>query len=110
MEMGVNSLARLTKDTTDRNRTSPLAFTGNKFEFRMVGSSLSVSGPNIILNTIVAEALSQFADILEKSSNFDKDVEELIRETFRKHKRIIYNGNNYSNDWVKEAEKEAYLI
>lgn len=107
MEMGVNSLARLTKDSTDRNRTSPLAFTGNKFEFRMVGSSLSVSGPNIILNTIVAEALSQFADILEKSSNFEKDLDELIKDTIKKHKRIIYNGNNYSDEWVKEAEKRG---
>ena len=107
MEMGVNSLARLTKDTTDRNRTSPLAFTGNKFEFRMVGSSLSVSGPNIIMNTIVAEALSQFADILEKSSNFGKDVDNLIIDTMKKHKRIIYNGNNYSEEWVKEAAKRG---
>ena len=107
MEMGVDSLARLTKDTTDRNRTSPLAFTGNKFEFRMVGSSLSVSGPNIIMNTIVAEALSQFADILEKSSDFDKDVDELIRKTVKEHKRIIYNGNNYSDEWVKEAAERG---
>ena len=73
----------------------------------MVGSSLSVSGPNIILNTIVAEALSQFADILEKSDNLEKDIDELIRETFKKHKRIVYNGNNYSNEWVKEAEKRG---
>lgn len=107
MEVGVHYLAKLTKDITDRNRTSPLAFTGNKFEFRMVGSSLSISGPNIILNTIVAESLSQFADILEKSSNFEKDLEELIKETFKKHKRIIYNGNNYSDEWVKEAEKRG---
>ena len=107
MEFGVHYLAKLTKDLTDRNRTSPLAFTGNKFEFRMVGSSLSISGPNIILNTVVAEALSQFADILEKSSNFEKDLEELIKDTFNKHKRIIYNGNNYSDEWVKEAEKRG---
>ena len=107
MEFGVHYLAKLTKDLTDRNRTSPLAFTGNKFEFRMVGSSLSISGPNIILNTVVAEALSQFADTLEKSSNFEKDLDELIKETFAKHKRIIYNGNNYSDEWVKEAEKRG---
>ncbi|WP_295295632.1 glutamine synthetase III [uncultured Brachyspira sp.] len=107
MEMGVAALARFTKDSTDRNRTSPLAFTGNKFEFRMVGSSLSVSGPNIVLNTIVAEALSQFADILEKSSDFDKDLEELLKENIKKHKRIIYNGNNYSDEWVKEAHKRG---
>lgn len=107
VEVGVNYLAKPTKDTTDRNRTSPLAFTGNKFEFRMVGSSLSISGPNIILNTIVAEALSQFADILEKGSNFEKDLEELIKDTYKKHKRIIYNGNNYSDEWVKEADKRG---
>lgn len=107
MEMGVAALARFTKDSTDRNRTSPLAFTGNKFEFRMVGSSLSVSGPNIVLNTIVAEALSQFADVLEKSSDFDKDLEELLKENIKKHKRIIYNGNNYSDEWVKEAHKRG---
>lgn len=107
MEMGVAALARFTKDSTDRNRTSPLAFTGNKFEFRMVGSSLSVSGPNIVLNTIVAEALSQFADILEKSSDFEKDLEELLKENIKKHKRIVYNGNNYSDEWVKEASKRG---
>lgn len=107
VEVGVNYLAKPTKDTTDRNRTSPLAFTGNKFEFRMVGSSLSISGPNIILNTIVAEALSQFADILEKGSNFEKDLEELIKDAYKKHKRIIYNGNNYSDEWVKEADKRG---
>ena len=107
MEMGVAALARFTKDSTDRNRTSPLAFTGNKFEFRMVGSSLSVSGPNIVLNTIVAEALSQFADVLEKSLDFDKDLEELLKENIKKHKRIVYNGNNYSDEWVKEASKRG---
>ena len=107
MEFGVHYLAKLTKDLTDRNRTSPLAFTGNKFEFRMVGSSLSISGPNIILNTVVAEALSQFADTLEKSSDFEKDLDELIKDTFAKHKRIVYNGNNYSDEWVKEAEKRG---
>ena len=107
MEFGVHYLAKLTKDLTDRNRTSPLAFTGNKFEFRMVGSSLSISGPNIILNTVVAEALSQFADTLEKSSDFEKDLDELIKDAFAKHKRIVYNGNNYSDEWVKEAEKRG---
>ena len=107
MEMGVNSLARLTKDSTDRNRTSPLAFTGNKFEFRMVGSSLSVSSPNMIMNTIVAESLSQFYDILNKSNNFENAVDELIKDTIKKHKRIIYNGNNYSDEWLKEANKRG---
>lgn len=107
MEIGVTALPHFPKDTTDRNRTSPLAFTGNKFEFRMVGSSFSVSGPNIILNTIVAEELSQFADILEKSADFEKDLKELIRNTIKNHKRIIFNGNNYSNEWIKEAEKRG---
>ncbi|MDD2497786.1 MAG: glutamine synthetase III [Desulfitobacteriaceae bacterium] len=109
MEIGVHVMPRLPKDTTDRNRTSPFAFTGNKFEFRMVGSTFSVSGPNIVLNTIVAEELAQFADILETSSNFTKSLNELIKNTITNHKRIIFNGNNYSNEWVKEAEKRGLL-
>ena len=109
MQIGVHVLPRFFRDTTDRNRTSPFAFTGNKFEFRMPGSSLSVSGPNIILNTIVAEQLSLFADILESSDNFQTDLLNLIRNTITEHKRIIFNGNNYSDEWVKEAEKRGLL-
>ncbi|HCP15368.1 MAG TPA: glutamine synthetase type III [Peptococcaceae bacterium] len=107
METGVRTLARVPKDTTDRNRTSPFAFTGNKFEFRMLGSAFSISGPNIILNTIVAEALRQFADLLEGSDDFNTSLMELIRDTIVKHKRIIFNGNNYSEEWVKEAESRG---
>ncbi len=109
MEVGVHVLPKFRKDTTDRNRTSPLAFTGNKFEFRMLGSSFSVAGPNIMMNTIVADALKQFADKLENSENFTKDLHKLIKETIKKHKRIIFNGNNYSNEWIQEAEKRGLL-
>ena len=105
---GVDALPNFTKDTTDRNRTSPFAFTGNKFEFRMPGSSLSVSGPNFVLNTSVAEALRQFADELENSDkDFETALKELMIKTIRKHKRIIFNGNNYSDEWVKEAERRG---
>ena len=109
MEIGVHVLPTFPKDATDRNRTSPFAFTGNKFEFRMLGSSSSVSGPNIILNTIVAEELSQFADELEKAPDFKKALNELIRRTISEHKRIIFNGNNYSDEWVSEAERRGLL-
>ena len=109
MKVGVHVLPRFPKDTTDRNRTSPFAFTGNKFEFRMLGSALSISGPNIILNTIVAEELSQFADFLEQSKDFEQDLHELIKTTIRDHKRIIFNGNNYTDEWVKEAKKRGLL-
>ena len=109
MEIGVHVLPTFPKDTTDRNRTSPFAFTGNKFEFRMLGSSCSVSGPNIVLNTIVAEELCQFADELEKAPDFKKALNELIRRTISEHKRIIFNGNNYSDEWVAEAEKRGLL-
>ena len=109
MEIGVRVLPKFFKDTTDRNRTSPFAFTGNKFEFRMLGSTFSIAGPNIILNTIVAEELRQFADTLEKSTNFDEDLNTLIKNTIRDHKRIIFNGNNYSDDWIQEAEKRGLL-
>ena len=109
MEIGVRVLPKFFKDTTDRNRTSPFAFTGNKFEFRMLGSTFSIAGPNIILNTIVAEELRQFADILEKSNNFDEDINTLIKNTIRDHKKIIFNGNNYSDDWIQEAEKRGLL-
>ncbi len=109
MEIGAHVLPTFPKDTTDRNRTSPFAFTGNKFEFRMLGSSCSVSGPNIALNTIVAEALSQFADELEKAPDFKKALNELIRRTISEHKRIIFNGNNYSDEWVAEAQRRGLL-
>lgn len=109
MKVGVHILPRFAKDTTDRNRTSPFAFTGNKFEFRMLGSTFSISGPNIILNTIVAEELDQFAEILEKSVDFDKAVHQIIVDTYNNHKRIIFNGNNYDDKWVEEAEKRELL-
>ena len=107
MEIGVTALPHFTKDTTDRNRTSPFAFTGNKFEFRMLGSAFSIAGANIVLNTIVAEVLRQFADSLEKSANFNADLAALIQKTIRAHKRIVFNGNNYSDEWVIEAEKRG---
>lgn len=109
MRVGVHILPRFPKDSTDRNRTSPFAFTGNKFEFRMMGSAQSISGPNFVLNTIVAEELKQFSDILENSKDFHHDLHVLIQNTFRDHKRIIFNGNNYSDEWVKEAEKRGLL-
>jgi glutamine synthetase len=109
MKIGVTTLPALPKDATDRNRTSPFAFTGNKFEFRMLGSSFSISGPNIIINTIIADALKGFADKLEKSANFDADLEKLLQETAKKHKRVVFNGNNYSDEWVQEAEKRGLL-
>ena len=109
MEIGASVLPKIPRDTTDRNRTSPFAFTGNKFEFRMVGSASSISGPNIILNTIVAEVLSQFADQLEQSDHFTEDLTALIKETIKNHKRIIFNGNNYSDEWVEEAERRGLL-
>ena len=108
-EIGVSSLPKFKKDTTDRNRTSPFAFTGNKFEFRMLGSSFSIAGPNIILNTIVAESLDQFADELEGAEDFMSAVKALIKKTFIAHKRIVFNGNGYSDEWVKEAEKRELL-
>ncbi|HBT66009.1 MAG TPA: glutamine synthetase type III [Ruminococcaceae bacterium] len=109
MRIGVHVLPRFFKDTTDRNRTSPFAYTGNKFEFRMLGSSHSVSGPNTVLNTIVAEELSKFADILEHAENFESNVLELVSKTVTAHKRIIFNGNNYCNEWVDEAERRGLL-
>lgn len=109
IEIGVRVLPKFFKDTTDRNRTSPFAFTGNKFEFRMLGSTFSIAGPNIVLNTIVAEELKQFADTLENSTDLDKDLNSLIKNTIKNHKRIIFNGNNYSDNWVQEAEKRGLL-
>jgi Uncharacterized protein related to glutamine synthetase len=107
LRIGVSTLPTLPKDTTDRNRTSPFAFTGNKFEFRMVGSSDSIAKPNYILNVIVAETLSQIADKLEKAKDFNSEVQSLIKEIVTKHQKIIFNGNNYSEDWVIEAEKRG---
>lgn len=107
MKVGVHILPRFPKDTTDRNRTSPFAFTGNKFEFRSLGSTVSISGPNIVLNTIVAEELSQFADLLEGAEDFNGALDTLIKKTLSEHKRIIFNGNGYSEEWVKEAEKRG---
>ena len=103
MRVGVDVMPAIPKDTTDRNRTSPLAFTGNKFEFRMLGSSQSVASPNIALNTIMAEELRQFADILETAEDFDKTLHELVCKSFTDHQRIIFGGNGYSEEWKQEA-------
>jgi len=107
LETGVAALPNLPKDTTDRNRTSPFAFTGNKFEFRMLGSAASIAGANIVLNTTVAEVLQEFADRLEKAADFGKEVAAIVRETVTNHKRILFNGNNYSEAWVEEAAKRG---
>lgn len=109
MQIGVSVLPAIPKDTTDRNRTSPFAFTGNKFEFRSLGSSLSISGPNVVLNTIVAETLDEFASRLEKSSDLNAELQELIKEKIIEHKKIIFNGNGYDDEWVREAEKRGLL-
>ena len=107
LEIGVDVLPSIRQDNTDRNRTSPMAFTGNKFEFRMLGSSQSVSGPNIALNTIMAEELKQFADELEKSKDFQSDLQKLIRRVFTEHQRIIFNGNGYDDAWIAEAARRG---
>ena len=107
MRVGVHTLPKFPKDTTDRNRTSPFAFTGNKFEFRMIGSSASVSSANIVLNTSVAEVLRQFADELEGAADFEKSLHALIKRTVAQHKRILFNGNGYDDLWVEEAEKRG---
>ncbi len=109
MEVGVTALPYFAKDTTDRNRTSPFAFTGNKFEFRMVGSTFSVAGPNIVLNSTVADVLCEFADKLEGVKDFNNELEELLRENIKKHKRIIFNGNNYSQEWEDLAKERGLL-
>ena len=108
-KVGVNVMPRFTKDTTDRNRTSPFAFTGNKFEFRMLGSSASISGANVVINTAVAESLRVFADELENSEDFENALHELICREIKAHKRIIFSGNGYDEEWVKEAEKRGLL-
>ena len=107
LNIGVDTLPRIPLDNTDRNRTSPLAFTGNKFEFRMLGSNQSISGPNVALNTIMAEELSQFADVLEKAEDFNAALNDLIKQTFTDHQRIIFNGNGYEMAWVEEARKRG---
>ena len=107
IKVGVHVLPKFPKDTTDRNRTSPFAFTGNKFEFRMLGSAQSISGPNVVLNTAVAESLRQYADELENAENFEQTLHELIRRVIREHKRIIFNGNGYDEAWIAEAERRG---
>jgi glutamine synthetase len=107
LNIGVDSLPTLPKDNTDRNRTSPFAFTGNKFEFRMVPSSASISGANTILNTIVAESLDEIATRLEKAKDINKEAQTIVKEIINEHGRIIFNGNNYSEDWVTEAKKRG---
>ncbi len=107
LHTGVSTLTDFAKDATDRNRTSPFAFTGNKFEFRMVGSRDSVASPNVVLNTIVAEAFSEASDYLEQADNFDAAVHELISKYATEHQRIVFNGNGYSEEWVKEAERRG---
>nr|WP_296033917.1 glutamine synthetase III [uncultured Dorea sp.] len=107
LQTGVDTLPDLAKDATDRNRTSPFAFTGNKFEFRMVGSRDSIAGPNVVLNTIVAEAFSEACDVLEKADNFDEAVHDLIKKYATEHQRVVFNGNGYSDAWVEEAERRG---
>ena len=107
MDLGAKILPKLSKDATDRNRTSPFAFTGNKFEFRMVGSAQSIAGPNTVLNTIVAESLAGIADRLENAKDINKEVMSVLKGIIKKHKRIIFNGNGYSEEWVAEAEQRG---
>ena len=107
IRVGVHVMPKLPKDTTDRNRTSPFAFTGNKFEFRMPGASASISGPNVVLNTAVAESLRQYADALEGSEDFENDLHRLIHDVIAAHKRILFNGNGYDEAWIREAERRG---
>ena len=107
LKVGVDAMPEIPQDTTDRNRTSPLAFTGNKFEFRMLGSSQSIASPSVVLNTIMAEELGQFADRLEKAEDFQSALQELLQETFTAHQRIIFNGNGYDDAWVAEAARRG---
>ena len=107
LAIGVDTLPEIPQDTTDRNRTSPLAFTGNKFEFRMLGSSQSIASPNVVLNTIMAQELEEFADVLEQSNDFQADLQNLLHDTFKAHQRIIFNGNGYGEDWVQEAQRRG---
>ena len=107
LEIGVDTLPEIPQDTTDRNRTSPLAFTGNKFEFRMLGSSQSIASPSAVMNTIMTEELEQFADMLEKAGDFQSALQTLLHDTFAAHQRIIFNGNGYSDEWVAEAKRRG---
>ena len=107
LEIGVDLLPEIPQDTTDRNRTSPLAFTGNKFEFRMCGASQSIASPTVVLNTMVADALCQFADTLEKADDFPTALRELLRRSFTAHQRIIFNGNGYGKEWLQEAQRRG---
>ena len=109
LDIGLSVLPNIRQDNTDRNRTSPMAFTGNKFEFRMVGSSDSISGPNIVLNTVMAEVLRQFADRLEGSRDFGRELTDLLRQTFREHRRILFDGNGYDESWPEEARGRGLL-
>ena len=109
MDLGIPSIPTFRKDTTDRNRTSPFAFTGNKFEFRMLGSSQNIALPNVVLNTAVAESFRQFADTLEGAEDFNAAVAKLIKDTFAAHRRILFDGNGYSYEWEKEAERRGLL-
>ena len=109
MDLGIPSIPTFRKDTTDRNRTSPLAFTGNKFEFRMLGSSQNIAMPNIVLNTAVAESFRQFADILDDAEDLDVAIAKILKETFSKHMRIVFDGNGYSEEWEKEARRRGLL-
>ena len=110
MKLGVNVLPRFNRDTTDRNRTSPFAFTGNKFEFRMLGSSNSIACANMMLNSAVAESLKIYADRLEDAADFETALHEMIRKTIRDHKRIIFNGNGYDDTWIQEATEKRGLL
>ena len=107
LEIGVDTLPEIPQDTTDRNRTSPLAFTGNKFEFRMLGATQSIASPNVVLNTMMAEELSRFADILENANDFHTALQKLLLDTFREHRRIIFNGNGYGEEWIEEAKQRG---
>lgn len=107
LQIGVDTLPEIPQDTTDRNRTSPIAFTGNKFEFRMLGSSQSIASPNVVLNTMMAEELCKFADVLEKADNFREALQQLLRDTFSQHSRIIFNGNGYGEEWMAEAKRRG---
>ena len=109
LRLGVHTLPKLPKDTTDRNRTSPMAFTGNKFELRSLGSADSISCCNTVLNTAVADSLMQFADLLEKADDFEAALHDLVKQTFIEHKRIIFNGDGYDEAWVKEAKERGLM-
>ncbi len=110
LKLGVHALPKFTRDTTDRNRTSPFAFTGNKFELRMLGSAASVAEPCIVLNTIVADVLEEFASKLENSSDIQETMHDIISDVMKNHKRIIFNGNGYDDSWVEEATKNRKLL